>query len=174
MQESDDKITEDKNQTSGEDEYYKTKYRDLKRTLKTAVTNNEYLKNELKFNQKKLQILEEDKYFLLERLLTHEKPPDSPEPPSQEASDSEHEQALSSGNKRSKLSTSSTHPGGVTFTSSFSKVKPLKMKKTRKPKVINEYLDSPSCLASLDEDETNNFSLHGAALDSYNVDEESD
>ena len=160
----------------GGEDIYKAKYRALKRTLKTAVSNNEYLKNELKFNQKKLQILEEDKYFLLERLLTYEKPIDSPEPPSQDASDSEQELS-STVTKRTKLSSLPSHPGGVTFTSSFNKIKPLKIaKKQKKPKVINDFLDSPSCLASLDEDETHNFSLDGAAvdLDSYPVDDDSD
>ena len=49
-----------------ENEVYKVKYRDLKKTLKRSVGKNEYLKSELKINQKKLQILEEDKYFLME------------------------------------------------------------------------------------------------------------
>ena len=74
-----------------ENEFYKAKYRQLKISLKRSVEKNEYLKSELKINQKKLQILEEDKYFLIERLLTYEKPPESPEPPSREMSDSDQE-----------------------------------------------------------------------------------
>ena len=62
-----------------ENDAYKKKYRDLKVKLKSAVTKNEFLKSELRVNQKKLQIVEEDKYFLLERLLSYEKPPPSPE-----------------------------------------------------------------------------------------------
>merc|ERR1719188_887472 len=110
-------------------------------------------------NQKKLQILEEDKYFLIERLLTYEKPPESPDPPSQDQSDSDQESSCLSSSKRSKLSTSS-HPGGVTFSSAFSKSKPSRLNKNRIKNQrqsmisstlqhvlqINDFLDSPTCL----------------------------
>ena len=39
-----------------EDEEYKRKYRELKRTLKNVVSKNEYLKSELRHSQKKLQV----------------------------------------------------------------------------------------------------------------------
>ena len=40
-----------------EDQEYKRKYRQLKRTLKNVVSKNEYLKSELRHSQKKLQVL---------------------------------------------------------------------------------------------------------------------
>ena len=40
-----------------EDREYKVKYRELKRTLKNAVSRNEYLKSELRHSQKKLQVI---------------------------------------------------------------------------------------------------------------------
>ena len=43
-------------QTKLEDKVYKDKYRTLKRTLKSAVNKNEYLKSELRHGQKKLQV----------------------------------------------------------------------------------------------------------------------
>ena len=39
-----------------EDQEYKRKYRELKRTLKNVVSKNEYLKSELRHSQKKLQV----------------------------------------------------------------------------------------------------------------------
>ena len=39
-----------------EDQEYKMKYRELKRTLKNVVSKNEYLKSELRHSQKKLQV----------------------------------------------------------------------------------------------------------------------
>ena len=159
-----------------ENEFYKQKYRNLKRTLKSAVTKNEYLKSELKINQKKLQILEEDKYFLIERLLTYEKPPESPDPPSQDQSDSDQESSCLSSSKRSKLSTSS-HPGGVTFSSAFSKSKPSRLNKNRikKPKTINDFLDSPTCFANLDEEDSTSFAMDGTSdLQHFNAEDDSD
>ena len=146
---------------------FKQKYRALKMTLRDVVSDNEYLKSELKYNQKKLLTLEEDKYFLIERLLTHEKPPESPEPPSQDHSDSDQEDNTSLASKRAKMPASSRvsqHPGGVTFSSAFSKVKPLRpMKhKVRKQKTINDFLDSPStCFASLEDEDSSSFVMEG-------------
>ena len=165
-----------------EEDLFKQKYRALKKTLYDVVSDNEYLKSELKYNQKKLLTLEEDKYFLIERLLTHEKPPESPEPPSQEQSDSDQEDAsLASSSKRAKMpasSRSSHHPGGVTFSSAFSKVKPLRpMKhKVRKQKTINDFLDSPStCFASLEDEDSSGFVMEGAGDNlHYHQEEDSD
>ena len=39
-----------------EDREYKSKYRQLKKTLKNVVSKNEYLKSELRHSQKKLQV----------------------------------------------------------------------------------------------------------------------
>ena len=164
-----------------EEDLFKQKYRALKKTLRDVVSDNEYLKSELKYNQKKLLTLEEDKYFLIERLLTHEKPPESPEPPSQEQSDSDQEDtSLASSSKRAKMpatvSRLSQHPGGVTFSSAFSKVKPLRpMKhKARKQKTINEFLDSPStCFASLEDEDSSGFVMDGAG-DNLNYPQEED
>ena len=39
-----------------EDREYKSKYRQLKKTLKNGVSKNEYLKSELRHSQKKLQV----------------------------------------------------------------------------------------------------------------------
>ena len=145
-----------------ENEVYKVKYRELKKTLKRSVGKNEYLKSELKINQKKLQILEEDKYFLMERLLNFEKPPESPEPLSQELSDSDQETSANLPAKKSK-SSSSSHPGGVTFSSAFSKVKPLrqpkKVKKSRVGGALTDFLDSPSCFANLEDEDS--FAMDG-------------
>ena len=149
---------------SSENEVYKVKYRELKKTLKRSVGKNEYLKSELKINQKKLQILEEDKYFLMERLLNFEKPPDSPEPLSQELSDSDPETSSNFPAKKSKAN-SSSHPGGVTFSSAFSKVKPLrqpkKSKKARAGGALTDFLDSPSCFANLEDEDSSSFAMDG-------------
>ena len=158
-----------------EDEYFKQKYRALKRSLHDVVSDNEYLKSELKFNQKKLLTLEEDKYFLIERLLTHERPPESPEPPSQEQSESDQESSVST-SKRTKISASSSslHPGGVTFSSAFSKVKPLRaVKRARKQKTINDFLDSPSCFGSLEDEDSSSFAME-ATGDNLNYAQEED
>eukprot|EP00092_Neocalanus_flemingeri_P024756 GFUD01026845.1.p1 GENE.GFUD01026845.1~~GFUD01026845.1.p1 ORF type:complete len:192 (-),score=59.03 GFUD01026845.1:247-822(-) len=147
---------------SAENKFFKSKYRELKRTLKSAVSKNEYLKSELKLNQKKLQFVEEDKYFLLERLLVYEKPPESPHPtPDHSDSDQESSTPL----KKPKFGSTSTHPGGVTFSSAFSKLKPLagpkRCKKSRKPKSFGEFLDSPSGFASLDDDDSSSYAMGG-------------
>ena len=160
-----------------ENEFYKAKYRQLKISLKRSVEKNEYLKSELKINQKKLQILEEDKYFLIERLLTYEKPPESPEPPSREMSDSDQESSHFPA-KKCKAS-SSTHPGGVTFSSAFSKVKPLRqLKKSKKPRVggvLTDFLDSPSCFANLEDEDSGSFALEGGVeLHSFPTQEDDD
>merc|ERR550517_1657357 len=104
-----------------EDKEYKVKYRELKRTLKNAVSKNEYLKSELRHSQKKLQYVEEDKHFLLERLLNFEKPPLSPQQ-TPDLSDSDPESTTPS--KKSRSGVSPLHPGGVTFSSAFSKLRP--------------------------------------------------
>ena len=41
---------------ASEDEFYKGKYRELKRKLREVVSTNEYLKSELRHSQKKLQV----------------------------------------------------------------------------------------------------------------------
>jgi hypothetical protein len=46
----------DSDPTKLENKVYKAKYRDLKRTLRVAVSKNEYLKSELRHSQKKLQV----------------------------------------------------------------------------------------------------------------------
>eukprot|EP00090_Calanus_glacialis_P026263 TRINITY_DN41272_c0_g1_i1.p1 TRINITY_DN41272_c0_g1~~TRINITY_DN41272_c0_g1_i1.p1 ORF type:complete len:211 (-),score=74.02 TRINITY_DN41272_c0_g1_i1:222-815(-) len=149
-------------QESAENKFFKSKYRDLKKTLKSAVSKNEYLKSELKLNQKKLQFVEEDKYFLLERLLVYEKPPESPQP-TQDLSDSDQESSTPA--KKPKLSSTSAHPGGVTFSSAFSKLKPptgiKRGKKNIKLKSFGEFLDSPSGFASLDDDDSSNYAMGG-------------
>jgi len=160
----DDDMSFDTNsdQESSENQFYKTKYRELKKTLKSAVSKNEYLKSELKLNQKKLQYVEEDNYFLLERLLVYEKPPESPQP-TPDLSDSDQESSTPA--KKTKFGSTSTHPGGVTFSSAFSKLKPLtgqkRCKKNRKPKSFGEFLDSPSGFASLDDDDSSSFAMGG-------------
>ncbi|XP_040563565.1 uncharacterized protein [Lepeophtheirus salmonis] len=61
----------------------KEAYRSLKRKFRELITANEILQEELKRRQKKLLRVNQDKYFLMERLLHHEKPlqykPDSNE-----------------------------------------------------------------------------------------------
>ena len=154
----------DMNEESAENNFFKSKYRVLKKNLKAAVTKNEYLKSELKLNQKRLQFVEEDKYFLLERLLVYEKPPESPQP-TPDLSDSDQEGSTPA--KKSKLSSTPTHPGGVTFSSAFSKLKPIpgnrRLKKNRKLKSFGEFLDSPSGFASLDDDDSSSFAMGGPA-----------
>ena len=174
------------NSSESEDQYYKRSYRQLKRTLRAGVSKNEFLKSELKMNQKKLQILEEDKYFLMERLLGYEKPPESPEPPSQEQSDSDQDVSSSLASsvtvtKRPKFSVSSVqhhhrHPGGVTFASAFSKVKPQRsVKRVRKQKTINDFLDSPSCFGGLEDEDSSSFAMDGAVdIQTYGPEEDSE
>ena len=147
---------------SAENKYFKTKYRELKKTLRSGVTKNEYLKSELKLNQKKLQFVDEDKFFLLERLLVYEKPPESPQP-TPDLSDSDQEGSTPA--KKSKFGSASAHPGGVTFSSAFSKLKPIagskRCKKNRKLKSFGEFLDSPSGFASLDDDDSSSYAMGG-------------
>jgi len=152
-----------------EDREYKVKYRELKRTLKNAVSRNEYLKSELRHSQKKLQYVEEDKHFLLERLLNFEKPPLSPQQ-TPDLSDSDAESTTP--NKKSKSGVSPVHPGGVTFSSAFSKLRPpfLLQKQKRKSRKGRgggniggpDFLDSPVGL-SLDSEDSSSFALGGLA-----------
>ena len=139
-----------------ENEIFKKKYRELKMKFKTVVTNNEFLISELRHHQKKLQILEEDKHFLIERLLKHEKAPESPSE-SQHNSDLEPDLPSVSVKKSSKI----VHPGGISFSSAFSKHKTVRHnRKARKPaKQISEYIDSPTGYSNIDEEDTHNFGL---------------
>lgn len=156
---TEDTLDKDQQQYT-ENEFFKHKYRDLKKTLKTVVTKNEYLKSELKINQKKLQLVEEDKFFLLERLLVYEKPPESPQP-TPDLSDSDQEGSTPG----KKVKMQSTHPGGVTFSSAFSKLKPItglkRHKKNKKIKTFGEFLDSPSGFGSLDDDDSSSYAMGG-------------
>lgn len=93
---------------SAQEVIFKAKYRELKKTLKSSAMKNEYLKSELRYGQKKLQLVEEDKSFLLDRLLVYEKPPMSPQP-TPDLSDSDPE--TSTPNKKQKLGTAALHPG---------------------------------------------------------------
>ena len=147
------------------------------------------------------QYVEEDKHFLLERLLNFEKPPLSPQQ-TPDLSDSDPESTTPS--KKSKSGVSPLHPGfenlffpphvctfasrffklrflsslllpgGVTFSSAFSKLRPpfLLQKQKRKSRKGRgggaiggggpDFLDSPVGL-SLDSEDSSSFALGGLA-----------
>jgi len=123
---------------SPEEQQYKTKYRNLKKEFMSAVQTHEYVKSELRRHQKKLNALQEDKFFLFERLLGHEKPPPSPE--SNHGTD---EEADTPG-KKCKLN------NGVTIASAFSKVKSMS---GRKRKTKTKYSDEAlGCLGRFEDE----------------------
>ena len=62
----------------------KKQYRDLKMKLLQSIKENEILTDELRRHQRKLLRLNRDKYFLFERLLSHEKPPPKQTAPKEE------------------------------------------------------------------------------------------
>ena len=135
--------------------------------------------------------MEEDKHFLLERLLNFEKPPLSPQQ-TPDLSDSDPESTTPS--KKSRSGVSPLHPGffilsfsstlcrfyhffiplgGVTFSSAFSKLRPpfLLQKQKRKSRKGRgggaigggpDFLDSPVGL-SLDSEDSSSFALGGLA-----------
>jgi hypothetical protein len=108
-----------------EDQVYKAKYRAAKKKFFKAVEKHEYLKSELRTRQKKLQQVEEDKYFLLERMLLYEKAPESPACGLSDGSDWEESDAAAAtpgGKKGGGTKASVFNSGGVTFSSAFSKM----------------------------------------------------
>jgi hypothetical protein len=136
-----------------EDQVYKAKYRAAKKKFFKAVEKHEYLKSELRTRQKKLQQVEEDKYFLLERMLLYEKAPESPVCGGSDGSDWEESDAAAAtpgGKKGGGTKASVFNSGGVTFSSAFSKMKSLSAagKRTRRPaakaKLFDEVFDSPT------------------------------
>jgi hypothetical protein len=141
-------------QEEDEDQVYKAKYRAAKKKFFKAVEKHEYLKSELRTRQKKLQQVEEDKYFLLERMLLYEKAPESPVCGLSDGSDWEESDAAAAtpGGKKGggTKATSVFNSGGVTFSSAFSKMKSLSAagKRTRRPaakaKLFDEVFDSPT------------------------------
>ena len=131
-----------------EDQLYRAKYREVKKRFFKAVERHEYLKSELRARQRKLQLVEEDKYFLLERMLLYEKAPESPTGLS-DGSDSESDLTSFGGaGRKGKKFSFNTTAGGVTFSSAFSKVKSHSaVKRTRRPakaKLFDEVFDSPT------------------------------
>jgi len=160
---------------------YKPKYRGLKRKLYDLVYKNEYLQAELRRNHRKLNVVQQDKYFLLERMLQYEKPVESPEPTPEVSDNSDNE----SSSKRGRQNYEIEHPGGVTFSSAFSKMRPLpgskrmsrKGKKAKFADGLNEETESPmaSGFVSPDEDvdEGSNF-VNNSAVYSEHQDEDSD
>lgn len=178
-----------------ENQIYKEKYRRLKKTLKNVVSKNEYLKGELKHEQRKLVVVEEDKHFMLERLLIHEQPPLSPSlsmnrlTPGQDLSDaSDPEDRLSTGTstpKRARLGVTSSHPGGVVFSSAFSKIKPLHPgRKGRRGgrgsgragirSGFQEFLDSPAGGFGLDSEDSSSLAGMGSMVGYMAQEEDSD
>ena len=129
-----------------EDLDYKIKYRKIKHEFRLILENHEYLEQELRTQQRALQTLQEDRYFLLDRLLLYEKPADSPEE-SNEGSDSETEPSVAKKGKNSV--------GEVRIASAFSKMKSLssgRKNKRTKAKCPEELLESPSdSLGTFDE-----------------------
>ena len=81
-------------------------------------------------------------------------------------SDSDQETSSTFPAKKPKASFSA-HPGGVTFSSAFSKVKPLRPpKKSKKVRgggggVLTDFLDSPSCFANLDDEDSGSYAMEG-------------
>ena len=137
---------------------FRAKFKKAKKDFLRTVEMQEYLENELRVHQRALKEQEEDKFFLLERLLLYQKQPvllDSPE--SGEGSDSDTEDGK-------KLSISSS----VTFSSAFSKVKSFSAGRRNKKSKIRgseEVLESPSdSFGTYEEESTGlapNFSFQG-------------
>lgn len=99
-----------------------------------------------------MQQVEEDKYFLLERLLLYEKAPESPGVVS-DGSDSESDLTTPVGGGGRKAGQLPFSTGGVTFSSAFSKIKSLSAgKRVRRPvaktKLFEEVFDSPPGVSS--------------------------
>ena len=147
-----------------EDMLYKAKYREAKKRFFKAVEKHEYLKSELRARQKKLQQVEEDKYFLLERMLLYEKAPELPASGLSDGSDSESDLAVGGGGKKGDKFVFNT--GGVTFSSAFSKIKSLSAgKRARRPpakaKLFDDVFDSPtvSSFGAFDDDTHNSSFL---------------
>ena len=130
-----------------EDQLFKAKYREAKKRFFKAVEKHEYLKSELQTRQKTLQQVEEDKYFLLERMLLYVKAPESPSGLSN-GSDSESDLTTPGGGAGRKGGKFNFNTGGVSFSSAFSKMKSLSAgKKARRPakaKLFDEVFDSPT------------------------------
>lgn len=143
---------------NGEQIEFRKKFKKAKKDFLRTVEMHEYLENELRVHQRALREQEEDKFFLLERLLLYEKPPvplDSPE--SGEGSESETEE----GKKPSSSS-------NVTFSSAFSKIKSLSTgRRTKKFRMrgSEEVLESPGdSFANYDDESSSlapNFSFQG-------------
>jgi hypothetical protein len=163
--------------TEEEDQLYKDKYREAKKRFFKAVEKHEYLKSELRTRQKKLQQVEEDKYFLLERMLLYEKAPESPAGLS-DGSDSGSDTATPSGKKASQFV---FNTGGVTFSSAFSKMKSLsagkRAKRSAKAKLFDEVFDSPT-VSSFgpfeDETQSSNFLTSGIVYNNRGVMDDSE
>ncbi|XP_023330927.1 uncharacterized protein LOC111703267 [Eurytemora carolleeae] len=159
-------VTEEENDVGySEDAEYKIKYRKVKAEFRRSVETHEFLKNELKHHQLQLKTLHEDKFFLLERMLQYEKPPESPE--SNDGSDSDHEP----GGARKKVK---PNPGGVTISSAFSKMKSFSAgRRSRKTKLkcVEDVFESPNDSMGTFEDESSGL---GTAGFSFSTQDESD
>ena len=159
-----EEVVEDRVGAAAEELDYKKRYRAVKAEFRVAVETHEYLRSELKSYQRQLQTLQEDKFFLLERMLLYEKPPESPE--SNEGSDSDGEPGQA---KKAKLSN-----GGVTIASAFSKIKSFssgrKSRKT-KTKCFEDVFESPSDSLGTFEDESTGM---GSSRFSYPTQDDSD
>ena len=162
-----EEVEENEDLAWNEDTEYKIKYRKAKTAFRVSVETHQFLKTELRHNQQELKTLQEDKFFLLERMLLYEKPVESPD--SNEGSDSEHE---TEGSKKSKKA--KPNPGGVTISSAFSKMKSFTAgRKNRKSKLkcAEDVFESPSDSMSRFEDESCSL---GAVGFSFSQQEESD
>jgi hypothetical protein len=153
-----------------EDRIFKIKYREAKKQFFKSVEKHEYLKNELKNRQKKLQQVEEDKYFVMERLLLYEKVPESPSGPSN-GSDSESDVPVPGSGARKNISKNNDR-SGAKFSSAYTKMKSLSAgKRARRPaktKLFEEVFGS-STMSSFAAFDDENHSSSFLAIDDGNI-----
>eukprot|EP00088_Acartia_fossae_P000458 TRINITY_DN10191_c0_g1_i1.p1 TRINITY_DN10191_c0_g1~~TRINITY_DN10191_c0_g1_i1.p1 ORF type:complete len:288 (-),score=100.85 TRINITY_DN10191_c0_g1_i1:434-1297(-) len=142
-------LQEQQHQSSNEDLDMKWMYRKLKKDFFGAIETNECIKSELRHCQRVLQSVEEDKYFLTERLLLYQ--PGGGEQLLDNTSESESESdsetlvataAAGGSTAPSSPDKSDRNPSGIIITSAFSRKRgfPIMEKKGRK----KIRLDSPA------------------------------
>jgi hypothetical protein len=154
-----------------EDRIFKIKYKEAKKQFFKSVEKHEYLKNELRTRQKKLQQVEEDKYFVMERLLLYEKIAESPSELS-DGSDSESDVPVSISGGRKKDGKGSRR-SGVKFSSAYTKMKSISGgKRTRRPATKTKLFDEvfgPSTVGSFAPFEDENQSSSFLSIDASNI-----
>lgn len=131
---------------------FKAMYRKLKREYRSTIETNEYVKSELRHCQRVLQSVEEDKYFLLERLLQYGDPPDSSN------SESESEAETGSPGKGDR------NPSGIVINSAFSKLRSFTAERKGRKRAKLDTSADDNLDDVLQDDET----LHNQSIEEMN------